>query len=192
MENTTPKEVQEMLDAMAAKNNIIDLDAYAWGLQHMYEHMVSRPLTVIAPTIEWGEWEKGGWMFSKCMRYQISAPFSRDGNSLHRPWFLNEGNSQWLSNERLSIEEAKAACQAHAQAAVDKSLEGCKVERYRDPQPLENSLVNIYYAATALVGDSDDSMSDREFREYATNEVSKSLTPWRKANELPDQTKTEG
>ena len=120
-ENTTPKPVQDLLDKMAEKNNVIDLDAYAWGLQHMYEHMVNRPLTVLAPPVEWGEWAEYGNPQDRQYRYSMDGKYMMDRNGKHfstRLFMQHFGGTE---------EEVVAFIQADAQNAINHAIKGCKI-----------------------------------------------------------------
>ena len=120
-ENTTPKLVQDLLDKMAAKNSVIDLDAYAWGLQHMYEHMVNRPLAVIAPPIEWGEWAEYANPQDGQYRYSMGGKYMMERNGNHfsiRLFMQHFGGTE---------EEVIAFIQADAQNAINHYIKDCTI-----------------------------------------------------------------
>jgi hypothetical protein len=119
--------IQRLVDNKAEQNNTIDLNAYERGIRDAIAALSDRPLTVIAPTIEWGEWHSGG-CDSKCGKYIL---FEQVGGGIHARVAFGKGLNAEYGNTATKS-EAIAACQADRQSRLDKSLVGCKVEVWRD------------------------------------------------------------
>jgi hypothetical protein len=99
------------------------------ALRAELEALKSKPLTVTVPPIEWeGVNHRGsnGFNFSKCKEYHIVC---RDGKFVSYKWGKDEALYDGESEQ-----EAIAACQAHAQAQVNRALEGCNVAAAK-PEP---------------------------------------------------------
>ena len=103
------------------------------------------PVCVIVPPIEWGE-QSHWYQKSKCGKYHLYQRH-RGGVARDKWDAYYTGESRRTLRTQIIWDVPKvfvvAACQAHAQATVNRALEGCKIEPFRDPQGLVDALGRI-------------------------------------------------
>jgi len=125
--------IKKLVQNKGKQDDAIDLFAYERGLRDAIAALSDRPLTVIVPPIEWGEWREIENDFYKPSNkgYTLVRRFASDVIRVH----LMGRNSIDGSEEELM-----AACQAHLQAQVNTALEGCNVRPWVDPQGLVEAI----------------------------------------------------
>lgn len=133
--------IKKLVEDKGKQDDTIDLFAYERGLKDAIAALSDRPLTVIVPTIQWGEWEDLHTIveikWSKCKGYKLS----RIGKSVIVQAFEGDDDFDYpIKQTRTTEYEAMDACQEHKQAQVNAALEGCNVVPYHDPQPLLDAL----------------------------------------------------
>jgi len=113
--------IKKLVQNKGKQDDAIDLFAYERGLKDAMAVLSNRPLTVIVPPIEWGEWAEYANPQDGQYRYSMGGKYMMERNGNHfsiRLFMQHFGGTE---------EEVIAFIQADAQNAINHYIKDCTI-----------------------------------------------------------------